>query len=323
MLRRTIAPLASAVALAATSLLAAQASTPAAAPAQTAPAAPKADLPSAASLFEKQLAASGGREAFEAITAMSSTASMKMPAMGVNGTMTAHFSAPKDGASAFVVLMNLPGIGDVKTGFDGTVGWSMDQMRGPRLLEGKELEQIKNDSDFRREMSLHTQYESATVVGLSTWADKPAYEILLKGRKGGDPAQSVTVFLDQATSLMTGMRMMAETPAGQVPVVTTIREYKGFEGPKGTVQLPVKTELSFMGQQQLLEVQTVEFKPIDAATFALPAEIAALVKARNEAPAAAPATQPAAQPANAPANAPAAAPTGDAPKTTPPAAPAR
>src|SRR3712207_8571336 len=36
--------------------------------------------------------------------------------------------------------------GQMSSGYDGTVGWSVNPMQGPRLLEGKELEQLREDA---------------------------------------------------------------------------------------------------------------------------------------------------------------------------------
>ncbi|MDZ4754612.1 MAG: hypothetical protein SGJ11_08950 [Phycisphaerae bacterium] len=283
----------------------AQTPSPPAAPATM----PDAPLPTAEELFAKQAAACGGDEAFAKIESMTSKATMKMPATNLNGTIVSHFAvAPAHGKDAgnvagngrFVVLMNLPGIGDVRTGFDGTVGWSTDKVLGPRLLEGKELEQIKTDSDFRRELSLHKKFDSATVAALTTWAEKPAYEVRLKGQSG-DPQREMTVYLDQATSLLIGMKMLAQTPSGAVPIETTVSEYRAYEGPAGKIMLPAKTTLVWLGQKQILEVEEVDFDPIDPTVFELPEAIKALVKARDSAP---PKPEAPANPAKAPADTP-------------------
>ena len=61
---------------------------------------------------------------------------------------------------------------------------------------------------------------------------------------------------------------------GDIPTVTAIKEYREFEG----IKMAAVTEQSMMGMTQVITIESVSFAPIDDAVFALPAEIAALVK---------------------------------------------
>ena len=48
--------------------------------------------------------------------------------------------------------------------FDGKIGWSLSPMTGPRLTEGKELEEKKFDADFYSDLHEDGRYASMTTV---------------------------------------------------------------------------------------------------------------------------------------------------------------
>ena len=73
---------------------------------------------------------------------------------------------------------------------------------------------------------------------------------------------------------------------GEIEVTTS---YKNFEAFSGRTLAKVQDN-SMMGQTQILNINAVDFSPIDPAVFALPPEIQALVNAaKNPAPATPPA----------------------------------
>lgn len=281
--------------LLASSIACAQATTPPATPAApaapTAPAAPAANLPKAEDLLAKELAARGGKEAHDAIKHMTSTSTMEFVGVGVKATSVSQLSEN----GKFLMTVTIAKGTDVVTGYDGTVGWSIDPTMGPRLLEGKELEQLQMDASFARQSSIASQFEKASVVGEAEWNKRPAYEVALTSKD-----RTATIYIDKESSLITGMKMTAETVRGSTPVTTTVLEFQEFEGPKGKVKMPTKTEMKVMGIVNLVTVEKVTFDPIDAKVFELPAAIKALVDERNapkdgaapakDAPATAPAT---------------------------------
>jgi hypothetical protein len=260
-----------------------QAPAPAPAPAK----APAAALPSAEELLAKELIARGGKEAFEAVKQMTSTSTMEFVGLGLKGTTVSRMID----AGKVVTTVTLEGLGAISTGYDGTVGWSVDPTMGPRLLEGKELEQLRMDSSLARQTSIASLFEKATVVGETTWADKPAYEIELTSKD-----RSATIFLDKASSLITGMKMSMDTIRGSVPAKTTVLEFREFDGPKGKVTLPAKTEMVAMGVTTLVTVQTISFDAIPETEFALPPAIQALADEAAKAKAGAPETKPESKP---------------------------
>lgn len=243
-----------------------------------APAAPAADpaaaapLPTAAEISKRHLAAIGGEEAARKISHLTMKGTISMPAMGLNGPMSAYASEP----NLYLMAVTLPGAGEVRSGYDGTVAWSQDQMQGPRLMEGGELAQIRREANFRRDLDILGSWESAKVLGRGDFGGVACIEVEVTG-----DGETAKFYFDDATGLFRGSRMSTQSPLGKVQVETVISEYRDFGG----MQVPVTTELSMMGQKQVLKIESVTFDPIETKVFELPAAVKALVDAKAKAPA--------------------------------------
>jgi len=223
------------------------------------------EKPAAKELFARHVEAIGGAEAWKDKTSMSSTGSMELPAMGMKGSMRMAVKMP----DRFLVTMDLPGIGATRSGCDGTVGWSIDPMRGPSLLDATSLADVRRDANFLRDLELLADPGESETLALVEFDGRPSWAIRLDPRHGGG-----ILLFDRENGLMSGaMRTMA-TPMGEIPATVSIGEYREF----GPVKLATRTTVKVMGQQQVVRVDSVTWDEIDEATFALPDEIKALAK---------------------------------------------
>lgn len=249
--------------LAATPLVA---QSPADAPAKEAPApeAPAAPLPGAEEISKRHLAAIGGEEAVRKHAHSTMKGTVSMPAMGLSGPTTVYASDP----DRYLMVVTLPGAGEVRSGFDGTVAWSEDQMQGPRLMEGGELAQIKREANFRRDLDILAGWDSVKVTGREDFGGVPCVAVEVTG--GGETSR---FYFDDATGLFRGSRMSTASPLGKIQVETVVSDYRDFDG----MRVPVRTELSMMGQKQVLAIDSVAFDPIDPKVFELPPAVQALV----------------------------------------------
>src|SRR4051812_17511529 len=94
-------------------------------------------LPAASALVTKYAAAVGG-PAYLAAKSIMTKGTMSMPAAGLSATFQMTQLAPNQ----MQMVTTIPGMGEVQVGFDGTNGWALDPMQGPRVLTGAELDQI-------------------------------------------------------------------------------------------------------------------------------------------------------------------------------------
>ena len=239
-----------------------QAQAPAAASAAPKPAA----LPSAAEVLQRYRAAIGGDAALKKHAARTETGSFEISGQGMKGDLKVVAQAP-DKMHQWIML---PGLGNLEQGYDGTIGWSIDPAVGPRLLEGKELDQLKYAADFYQDLHDPTKYASMTVVSRGPFEGEDCYEVRLVRTSGFE----LTEFFSTKTGLMVGVKMNATMQMGSVPVTTTLGDYKLFGG----VLTATMSHQKMLTLESVMTISSVSFDPVDPKTFDLPPQIAALVK---------------------------------------------
>ena len=229
--------------------------------------APKpAALPSAAEVLQRYRAAIGGDAAMKKHSARTETGSFEISGQGMKGDLKVVAQAP-DKMHQWITL---PGLGNLEQGYDGNIGWSIDPAVGPRLLEGKELDQLKFAADFYQDLHDPAKYSSMTVVSRGPFEGEDCYEVKLVRTSGFE----LTEFFSTKTGLMVGVKMNATMQMGSVPVTTTLGEYKPFGG----VLTATMSHQKMMGLESVMTINSVSFDPVDPKVFDLPPQIAALVK---------------------------------------------
>ena len=244
-------------------LLVALAVLPLAAKAQQAAPAP---LPPAKDIMARHIKAIGGRQALLARSSSRATGKIEMPASGVAGTFEIYAAKPDKA----LMKISIPGVGEMQEGFDGAIGWSMNPLTGPTLVQGVQLEQRKLDSDFYQGLDPEKRYASITTVEQATFDGRECYKVRLVRKDGGEDFQ----FYDVKTGLRAGGIATREMPMGSVTATSTETDYKPFGG----VLQATKVTNTMMNLQQVLTVETFEYDKVDPTVFALPEPIKALVK---------------------------------------------
>lgn len=225
------------------------------------------DLPAAQDLIDRYVEAIGGREAATAAIATRTTGSFNMPAMGVSGQLEVVNGA--DGAMATKVT--IPGMGEMLSGFTGEVGWSMDPMTGPRLLEGMELEAMREQSERLyavRDASLFSSFET---VGENEYEGQPCWEVRYVWNSGRESTECYA----KDSGLLVAIATTQETPMGDVEVLSLLSGYEQF----GDLFMPTSMTQRMMGQEQVMTIDDVEFGAVDLTLLQPPAAIQTLIGA--------------------------------------------
>ena len=224
-------------------------------------------LPAASEIVAKHVAAIGGKDAILKITSMQHKGTMEIPTMGLSAT-TEMSMAP----NRMVSKSNLPGIGEIQQGFDGTTAWSANPMQGPRIITDKELEQIKEQADFHTGL-LYTpdRFVSMETVGIVDFNNEKAYKVKFV-RKGSN--RETTEYFSVASGLQIGSETTQESEMGKMPVTIMVSEYKQF----GPLKVPAKTEMTMGANKLITTTQDVTFNNVSATAFELPPQVKALVK---------------------------------------------
>lgn len=239
---------------------------PLAAQAPAKPESAPAGLPEARDVIERHIKAIGGRDALMAHSSRHVKGTMTIPASGMSGSFEIFEARPNKG----VMMMNLAGVGEMNEGFNGTIGWSVNPVTGPSLLQGKLLEEKKLDSDFFGDLQPEKRYSSIKTLERVDFEGRPCYKVQLVRKDGGADIQ----FYDVATGLRAGTVVRRESQLGAMDATLVESDYKPF----GKMLVATKTTTTMMGVQQVLTVTDVQFDKVDPSVFEPPAAIKALIK---------------------------------------------
>ncbi len=223
------------------------------------------ELPPATDIFKRSVEAIGGEAAVRRHTAMRMKGGLSATGMKTPGTLEILMLAP----NKFLTTIELPGMGPMKQGFDGNIGWTKNSMMGTQLLEGKTLAELRRSSDFYKDLDPSKMWTTATTSGIVDFGGMPCYEVAVTGDLGEG-----SLFYGVSDGLNRGMRLTIDSPMGKIPATTRMVEYKEFDG----LKVASKTEIEAMGAVQTMTVDSIDFAPLNESLFDLPADVQALVK---------------------------------------------
>ncbi|UCD23972.1 MAG: hypothetical protein JSW51_13230 [Gemmatimonadota bacterium] len=225
-------------------------------------------LPTGEEIRERYVEALGGRAVLQAPKSSLARGTFDAPAQGLSGEMEIHSAAPNKMYST----MTVPGVGQIRTGFNGEVGWSANPVIGPMILEGAQLEQLKQQADFYAVLHPETHVVSFEPVGQKEFEGKTCYEVKVTTKWD----EEYTEFYDIDTGLLAGSVRSQESPMGPIEATNVVVEYQDFGG----IMVPVKAVQRAMGIESVVTITSVEYDVVDEAVFELPADIKALLEAQ-------------------------------------------
>lgn len=224
------------------------------------------ELPIAADLVARHVAAIGGRETLLAKKSVRTRGSFEMAAMGLRG----DFDAAQARDGSMVMRMVVPGLGEIASGFDGEHAWSTNPMTGPRLLEGAELAQIRDDASFLASLREPPAVKAMQTVGLSEAGGESCYRVKVSWASGRHTHDCYSV----ASGLLVGTEIAQLSPTGALDITTTFADYRDFGG----VRMATTATQRAAGQEQVLRFTSVEFDSAPSDLFAPPPPVAAMIE---------------------------------------------
>lgn len=223
-------------------------------------------LPPAKDLIAKFVAATNAPTVLAKHTSIRTKGRFELPSQGITGDLEIAQARP----NKTIMRINLGGVGQVEQGFDGTNGWNVNPMTGPRLLAGKELDAMREESDFGTSARQGPNVVSAETVEKTEMNGEACYKVKLVWKSGRESFDCYSV----ASGLLVASVSKQESPMGTVEVTNLISDYKDFGGQKVATRLTQQV----MGQEQVMTINTVEYDAADPAMFEMPAAIKALAE---------------------------------------------
>ena len=223
-------------------------------------------LPAAKDLVARHVAAIGGRDAVLRHPSFRAKGTLGMPAAGISAELEISGAQP----NLVVMKMTIPGMGEMFQGFDGTNGWSLDPMQGPRLIEGPELAQLIDEAEYASVLRESPNIASMETTEIATIGGQQCYKVKITRKSGRETFDCYAV----DSGLLIGAFAKQATPMGEIESVSEFSDYRDFNG----VKQPTKITQTVMNQQQVMTFTSYEYGPIDAAVFTPPPAIATLIQ---------------------------------------------
>lgn len=198
------------------------------------------------------------------VEGIKTTVTMEMPAMGMNMTINSAARRPNQ----IIVDTEIPGVGTMRQGYDGTTAWATDPMQGPRILTGMEAAALVEGSTFNSMTRSADLFSAMVAAGTADVAGDAASCVKFTWKSG----RETTDCFSDASGLLTRTTSKQVTQAGEVEVEMFMKDYRNVSG----LMIPHRIESAMMGMQMIITTTSVEFGAQAAALFELPPEIKAL-----------------------------------------------
>jgi hypothetical protein len=225
-------------------------------------------LPTGEAVIAKYIDVTGGQAAYDKVHSTISTGTVSMPAQGISGKVTMYEADPDKNYTA----VDIPGIGLVEDGTDGTVAWEKSALQGARIKTGAEkayaIRSANSQSKFKE---LKKFYKSVETKGVEDVDGKPCYKVVSTPLEGAPEVS----YYDKASGLLVKETGVMASPMGDVPVETEIGDYRK----EGALLMPHKIKQSFVGQKMEITLESTKLNPeIPKDRFDIPADVKALIK---------------------------------------------
>lgn len=216
-------------------------------------------LPTVAEILANYVRAIGGREANEKIKSRSVKGTVSLSPMGVSGTYETLVAAE----SRSVTVMNLQGVGEMKEGFDGKIGWSVNPLQGSRERSGLELKQQMLINNFYRDINLDKLYSKMELKGTEKIGTQEAYVIVATA--GELPSE--TYYFDTKSGFMLRNDATLIAPEGNQPAKIYYEDLRAVDG----VMIPYRVRTQLPSFEIVLTITELKNNvAVDEAKFTKP-----------------------------------------------------
>jgi len=227
------------------------------------------ELPDADALIAAHVEAIGGREANLAPTSIRQIGTVTVLGIGISGDFEIIHVLP----DRMLTRIALPGMGEVLSGFDGGVGWSLNPLLGPMLMEGDELVHTGERSHVLAGLRDDSLVPHRETVGLSDAAGEPCWRVRMTWVSG---RESFDCFSTE-TGLLVASDDRQSSQMGEVPVRVEFGDYRTFDG----MTLATRILQSSMGQEMEIVIRSVEIDDVELSRIEPPAAVRSLLEARS------------------------------------------
>jgi hypothetical protein len=223
------------------------------------------DLPDARDIVARYQEAVGGATVLDGRTSMHARGQFSMPAAGLVAPFESFSARP----NRVAMRIEIPGFGEIRSGYTGEVGWSMNPAEGPRVMQGAEAVQAADDAHFESTLRLPGAIESVTTVERTRLGGRDCIKVQVVWKSGRESFDCYS----SETGLLVGTMTKQESPMGTIDAVTLYDDYRDFRG----VRMASRITIQAMGVEQVLTLDEVSYDAVPDSAFEPPAQIKALI----------------------------------------------
>ncbi|HEY6249326.1 MAG TPA: hypothetical protein VI685_05165 [Candidatus Angelobacter sp.] len=214
-------------------------------------------MPTVAEILERNVRATGGRDALLRHKSMTVHGRYQVPAGNLDLETTTY---TRDGK--LLLKANLPDGKQYLTGYDGKIAWDMDGSGKVTLHDGDEAKSVARDADMYYHLHVTKYFKSMDLVDIKDFNGRACYH--LKGTTNWDKVNEH--FYDKENGLLLGYAFNTAWRGGNGDATETFEDYKDFGG----VRMPAKTTSRDGNDLSISLITSVTYDDVDDSVFALP-----------------------------------------------------
>lgn len=222
-------------------------------------------LPTVRALLARYTEAIGGEDAIRAHTSFTAKGKFSLAAMGVDGDVTIHAAAPDKAKMVISTAM-----GEIASGYNGTVAWSENPFAGTEVLEGTAAAAAAQQANFYGPLAYGDYYTSMETLEEAEFEGETCYKVKLVDSEGGETTQ----YFSKESSLLIGQESIVDGPMGAADTTVVLSNYKEFGG----VLVAAKTVINAGGMEIETTIDSVTYDDVDDSAFELSDSIQALLE---------------------------------------------
>ncbi|QDV35020.1 LolA-like protein [Tautonia plasticadhaerens] len=217
------------------------------------------DPPKAEELLSKYIEATGGAEAYKALSSRKATGTIEFAGAGLKGSLELMQQAP----DKMKTVLELEGVGTFVQGTDGTTAYEINPISGERTLEGAEKAAFLREAAFYADLDWQDYYTKAETTGTEEVEGSTCFVVEMTPKEGAPE----TRYFDADSGLLVKTKRVVQTPMGEIPVESFLGDYKEVDG----ITMPFSSTEKLVGQEVKTTIEAVEHGvDFPEGTFAVP-----------------------------------------------------
>jgi hypothetical protein len=230
----------------------------------------KAQDAKAIEIIERSIEKSGGRDLIASAKYVHQKGNISIPMAGITGTLESHLKVPDH----FLLVINIPMIGEQRQGLNGEIAWSTDAMNGPRLLPEEESEALRQEADVTSRLRFKEEYPVIEYKGDVDFDGQKASKLRLVDEDDAERFEYYSV----ESGLLIGTEAKVPSAMGEVQTTSFMREYKEMGG----VLQPTKIVQKVGPQEFEVTITETSYDKFEDSVFEMPAAVKSLVEASKK-----------------------------------------